>query len=378
MTNLLFALWMTLLLPIGATTITPTIGILSQPLHGSKNNNNETYIAASYVKWLEVGGARSIVIPYDASTEMVHDIMSQIDGVLFPGGGAPVPPAAKDVWRLLQHRYQVGDLIPLWGTCLGMEFIVQLATNQFDDDDNHHHVSILEEGYDSTNISLPLLQVDKEGLYRSDYIYDAVVHHNITLNNHHIAIRPNVFRDTPQLLVSQYWKITSTNLDLQGKPFVSTMEPIDPSVLPVYGVQFHPEKNAFEYGLYPNTNIPYEAIDHSPPGIAMSTYMASFFVQLARENMISKERTGVTTLQTDGSHPTTTASSVIYPLIYTYPRRVGYKFEEIYIIPSVISGKAALAAGSSSPYQEDPEITTSKPRKCSPNPSLRRGVLLCE
>ena len=68
-------------------TSSTVIGILSQPLA----NSSSTYIAASYVKWLEVGGATSIAIPFDASTDMVKDILSQVDGVLFPGGGAPVP-----------------------------------------------------------------------------------------------------------------------------------------------------------------------------------------------------------------------------------------------------------------------------------------------
>jgi gamma-glutamyl hydrolase len=305
---------------VTASRQTPVIGILSQPLHDSNN----TYIAASYVKWLEVGGARSIAIPYDATEELVHEILSQIDGVLFPGGGAPVPPAAKQVWRLLQQRYEEGDHLPLWGTCLGMEFIVQLATNQFDADDDHL-VSPLENGYDATNISLPLLNVKQDGLYQLDHIYDAVTQYNVTMNNHHIGIRPEVFHNTNKL--SKQWKITSTNVDQQGKPFVSTMEPIDPSALPVYAVQFHPEKNVFEYGLQPNTTLPYEAINHSPQGTAMSIHMANFFVQLARDNLMRKQQQG------QPSDSSNSLSSL--PMVYTYPRHVGYKFEEIYIIPPI-------------------------------------------
>ena len=48
----------------------PIIGILSQPLV----NSSASYIAASYVKWLEVGGATSIAIPFDASTDAVKEI----------------------------------------------------------------------------------------------------------------------------------------------------------------------------------------------------------------------------------------------------------------------------------------------------------------
>ena len=38
-------------------------------------------------------------------------------------------------------------------------------------------------------------------------------------------------------------------------------------------------REGFEYATYPHTNIPYESINHSKEGIALSMYMASFFVQ---------------------------------------------------------------------------------------------------
>jgi gamma-glutamyl hydrolase len=145
----------------------------------------------------------------------------------------------------------------------------------------------------------------------------------------HLPPNAEAFASTPEL--HKRWKVTSVNLDLNGKPFVSTLEPIDPISFPVYGVQYHPEKNAFEYGLdfHDGNNVPYEAIDHSPAGLTMSIHMATYFVNVVRGNMLLEWENQ----QQDDNIQTATTFKKTFPLVYTYPRRVGTKFEEIYIVP---------------------------------------------
>jgi len=339
------------------TSSTPLVfGILSQPYYGDGHDEdnsddtdyNSTYIAASYVKWLEDGGARSIPIPYDASPSLVEDILGQVDGVLFPGGGSALPSSAITIWKKLHSELYYyptkddipGDMIPLWGTCLGMEFIVQLAADPTEKDCCYRcNEDILEKGYDATNVSLPLLEVDRAGLYQPESVYDIVTEYNVTMNNHHLGISPERFRNNSGL--TRRFDITSINYDGNGKPFVSTIEPSkryssklsssssssDPP--PVYGVQYHPEKNIHEYGFYPNTTIPYEAIDHSPEAIDFSLYEARFLVSLARENVESRRYTAGGGQSVPGKYN----KPDLYPMIYTYPRIVSYKFEERYIIP---------------------------------------------
>lgn len=292
----------------GATTVSadsPVFGILSQPIKGS----NDTYIAASYVKWLEAGGARSIPIPFDASEELVEEIFSQVDGILFPGGGSDLPQAAVDIWKYVRMAHAEGDAIPLWGACLGFEFLIQLASQ---------NTSILSDGFVAENVSLPLERVVQHRLYQPSNLFETVRSSNITMNNHDLGLDPDVFKSTPAL--TKLWKVTSLNHDLQGRPFVSTIEPKYPTSFPVYGVQFHPEKNAFEYATYPHTNIPYEAIDHSKAGIAMSLYMASFVVDLARRNPTYGR-------YHDYDEPDR------FPLVYSYPMTLGLKFEQTFRIP---------------------------------------------
>lgn len=344
-------------------------GILSQPFYedeyddSNKRNPddrgyNRTYIAASYVKWLEDGGARSIPIPFDASPSLVEDILDQVDGVLFPGGASALPSSAIAIWEVLHgEKYYFPekddaprDMIPLWGTCLGMEFIIQLAADATENDCGYRcNQDILEKGYDSTNISLPLLGVNRSGLYRPDSVYDIVTGFNVTMNNHHLGISPERFRNNSGL--SQRFDVTSINYDLNGKAFVSTIEPSNRHVAefasssssklvapPVYGVQYHPEKNTHEYGFYPRSSIPYESIDHSPEGIDFSLYEARFLVNLARENIENRGGDFGQNVQGIGKYN----KPDLYPMIYTYPRKVGYKFEERYIIPLVSHWKREI------------------------------------
>ena len=59
----------------------------------------------------------------------------------------------------------------------------------------------------------------------------------------------------------------SFNHDTNNLKFISIVEHIE---MPFYGVQFHPEKNIYEWS---NSNIP-----HSSDAVRVSQYLANFFV----------------------------------------------------------------------------------------------------
>lgn len=70
------------------------------------------------------------------------------------------------------------------------------------------------------------------------------------------------------------FNILSRNKDRAGRLFVSTIEG---QILPVYGVQWHPEKNSFEWTTS-------EGINHSAHAVEVTQYMANFLIQQARMN----------------------------------------------------------------------------------------------
>ena len=69
----------------------PIVGILAQDIDTSslaslKNTKYKSYIAASYVKFLESGGARVAPVFIDQPEEYYEMIFNSINGLLIPGG----------------------------------------------------------------------------------------------------------------------------------------------------------------------------------------------------------------------------------------------------------------------------------------------------
>lgn len=75
--------------------------------------------------------------------------------------------------------------------------------------------------------------------------------------------------------ISSSFRIISLNKDWNGFEFVSTFEHVD---YPFYGLQFHPEKNSFEWVV--NRNIP-----HGFDATKAGRYFADFIVNEARKNL---------------------------------------------------------------------------------------------
>ena len=245
-------------------------------------SSGKQYMAASYVKWLELAGARVMPLSYSATDDEVDAAFAQVNGALFMGGGAKLPPAARRLWTNAVAANARGDTFPVWGTCLGFEWMMQLASG----DDG-----ILTSGFDSENLTLPLnltagaptsrmlkpaaaMPVPFDG--RS--IYDALAL-PVTMNNHKNAVTPASFQASPAL--RQAFNILSTNYDRAGKEFISMVEHTS---APIWATQWHPEKNIFEQGASLPSGAPYEVTKHTLAAVSVSQYFANFFVQQCRSS----------------------------------------------------------------------------------------------
>jgi len=268
----------------------PVVALLMQAV-----GKRASYAPASYVKWLEMAGARVTLVPYSASDDEVDAVFSKTNGALFIGGGSSVPQAARRFYGNMLAAHATGDSYPIWGTCDGFEWLMQIAAG---------HDAVLTGGFDSENISLPLnftaaasasrLLADAasmpiQGVTSADgrrvTVMEALATQPLTLNNHVQGVTPHDFAKYAAL--PAHLDVLATNFDRQGSEFIAVIE--GKGTLPVWATQFHPEKNIFEQSrdcCSPMASDdgwwPFEAIEHTRAAVAVSQYFANFFVGACR------------------------------------------------------------------------------------------------
>lgn len=256
----------------------PVIGIVSQKVtsdYTPKITESSTYIAASYVKFMEMAGAQVVPLLPSYSKKKLLNILQSINGVLFPGGSAPLYPNDSGYATVTELVYKTaiglndkGVHFPIMGICLGFETLHALASKSNED---------TLSPFDAENMPVPLNLTKHafesrmlDGL--SKKLMQSLMFSPVTLNMHKMGISPDVYKRDKHLM--NMFRVLSTNLDYQGKEFVSTIEGIR---YPFYGTQWHPEKNIFEWTRE-------ERIAHFPDAIKVSQELANFFVNEARRN----------------------------------------------------------------------------------------------
>ena len=247
------------------------------------------YIAASYIKWLEQAGARVIGVPFSATPEETELLFKQMNGVLFPGGATELGGSARTLYELAEASNAAGDFLPVWGTCLGFQWLMQLGARNESD--------VLCLGcFDSMNLENKLDLTAAAPTSRlfgslSSAERSLVAAEKVTFNNHHDGVTPEAFAADAGLAAN--WTILSTNQGRQGKVYVSTVEH---RTRPYYGIQWHAEKSQFEF--YPSH------VNHSADATALSNSMAKFFIGEARRSRPPptpyEVEDGTTTIYTGG------------------------------------------------------------------------------
>ncbi|XP_068566330.1 gamma-glutamyl hydrolase [Cebidichthys violaceus] len=246
----------------------PVIGILAQEIRTPKPNQT-AYIAASYVKFLEAGGARVVPVMLSQTLEEYKRLFNSINGILYPGGRASIyssryQRAAQIFYELAVEANERGDYFPVWGTCLGFQQLFYFAS-----------VKTTLTYTNTSSMTLPMCFTNETKGSRMFKGFPAELMEDLaseplTEHSHKFSLAMSNYNANEEL--KKFYKILSTNM-FGTIEVVSTFEAYD---YPIYGTQWHPEKNAFEW------RSPY--IPHSPPAIQTTFYMAEFFVSEAKKS----------------------------------------------------------------------------------------------
>ncbi|KAL9250715.1 Gamma-glutamyl hydrolase 1-like protein [Drosera capensis] len=127
----------------------------------------------------------------------------------------------------------------------------------------------------------------------------------LVMQNHQFGISPERFEGNERL--SSFFNVLTTSTDEEDKPYISTVKARN---YPITAFQWHPEKNAFEWGL--------SMIPHSEDAIQVTQHVANYFISEARKSSNRPPAQRV-------------LDNLIYNYSPTYCGKAGKGYDEVYV-----------------------------------------------
>lgn len=215
-----------------------------------------SYVASSYIKYVEATGSQTLIIPWDMPWGEMVPILENTHGIILPGGNAeiikqnPYMDKIKKVLNWVKERNDKGFYYFVLGICMGYE---QMLISEAEDHD------VLESGfnhYDKTPVNIPDIQIIKESKFFNNLsvldlreALDVLSGPKNILYAHGDGISLEAYKKNP-LLTNNTNLIGSSTYN--GKEFVAMLEN---NRYPLFSMQFHPEKNAWEKKRVPYVNL---------------------------------------------------------------------------------------------------------------------------
>eukprot|EP00933_Yihiella_yeosuensis_P078578 TRINITY_DN9016_c2_g1_i1.p1 TRINITY_DN9016_c2_g1~~TRINITY_DN9016_c2_g1_i1.p1 ORF type:complete len:389 (+),score=48.78 TRINITY_DN9016_c2_g1_i1:72-1169(+) len=260
----------------------PVIAILASPCDGLYNCSS--YIPGSYVRWIQQAGARVVPLTISMDDAEFTHVLQHVNGALTIGGffemNGTAEPRVRKIWEHAMTLAEKGESFPIWGTCLGVHDLIQLASGLV--------YGAFLKPTETDDIALPLqfLQgASSDSLFDEDTMPGSKVFRKwfeqlpITYHHHEWGVSPDTV--TGLKLLDDTFEVVATAKDRHGFEFVALLRG---RKKPIFASSFHPEKTAFEWGVHhrgilKNTNIP-----HSREAILANLHLGTAFVDHARRS----------------------------------------------------------------------------------------------
>ena len=206
----------------------PIIGVLTlkitdQVLLSAKPElKGKSYIAASYIKWLESGGARAVAIKQNIKDKALNKLLGSLNGVLLPGGEINLKDSGyyhigKKIFKFAKRENKARRYFPLFGICRGMQALMVWEHGNLEPltltDARNCKAAVEFEA--NANKSRLLAGLSKN-------LVEAIRTQNITAHFHKYGITPEDFLKMKD--ISDVYVNLGTSSDRDGKRFISIIE----------------------------------------------------------------------------------------------------------------------------------------------------------
>lgn len=250
-----------------------------------ENSKKMTFFPMSYAKWISQQQVNIVPIDVNMPIKAVRKTFARLNGILLPGGSTPVYDTkferilvdigvtsikkrsryTQRMKRLIQsviayNRRNIYKKISVWGTCLGMEELILTEVHEnfvFADVVNKDENRKIEFIDDQSEIKKAFSQTGNPLIFEARFYY-----------NHKYALYVSDFNKNDSLTAN--YRVVAQSYTKEPQPYKPIVAMIEHLTEPIYGVQFHPEKNKFESNL---------ETDHSQATVDAVDALARFFVK---------------------------------------------------------------------------------------------------
>eukprot|EP00357_Protocruzia_adherens_P034465 CAMPEP_0115032382 /NCGR_PEP_ID=MMETSP0216-20121206/39126_1 /TAXON_ID=223996 /ORGANISM="Protocruzia adherens, Strain Boccale" /LENGTH=330 /DNA_ID=CAMNT_0002410273 /DNA_START=21 /DNA_END=1013 /DNA_ORIENTATION=- len=259
----------------------PIIAVMAQPAEQdctSFDPDYTSYIAASYIQFVEGMGARAVPVRYDDTDEHIQSIIEQVDGALFPGGATGLVEHDEEGKMYTTRYYDVEEMFfkasiakkeqginfPIMATCLGFESVAYMVMKN----------KVLD-WCSAPKIAMTQTLVNPDDSFVfgnvSEEMRNALETEKLVFENHERCVTIDHYNNTKEL--NEFFRLTSTAVGVKGNVYVNSWEAKD---YPIFGQQYHPEKNIYEWQT---PDIP-----HSALAVQWTQYLGNVLADEARRN----------------------------------------------------------------------------------------------
>ena len=264
------------------------IGIVSAPVIKPYMNKVSSYIPQSYVKWIEMSGARVVPLQYDLPKPILAGFLNQLSGVLWIGGGIENKKTHTEkqfkifigtlhyIFNYVKKQNDIGNPYPIWGTCIGFEILAMMQMYNTTDElgsDFYHGRNIQKVSKKGGGVIRFTSSAKSDGLMKAfpTKMISQMETKPVTYHIHDLGF--DMKGKTVQKM-KKYLDILAVEYSEKSK--IQFMNAFKYKKYPFYGVMFHPEKPPFEW-------IP-KGIPHNALAVKTSTILSRYFITLCRNN----------------------------------------------------------------------------------------------